>query len=423
MTGLLRAYGLATRLAIPFVARRRIARLRRAGVPVHRAHEVVGVTAGERPGGQLLWVHAASVGESLSVLPLIRALQGHLPGLKVMVTSVTPTSAALLEDRLPDAAWHQFAPLDAPGPVDRFLKRWRPDAALFVESEIWPNMLLRAELPRALVGARLSERSLRRWARAPGTAAALLGRFALILAQNDAVAQALRTLGPAPVETGGNLKALSGALPIDADLLEGARAALANRPAWIAASTHPGEEEVILAAHQALRQQHPDLCLILAPRHPERGAEVEALAKASALSVSTRSSGGMPDKAVWIVDSLGELGSLYPLAPLVLLGGSLREIGGHNPFEVAHAGAAILAGPHTDNFSETYAALEAAGAVRRVDAGSLAAEVGGLLDQPGALAQLRQAATAFAADQTGAADALAAQLAAVLGLEDDAWPR
>ncbi|MEO0939608.1 MAG: 3-deoxy-D-manno-octulosonic acid transferase [Pseudomonadota bacterium] len=418
MTALLRAYALATRLAIPFIARRRIARLRGAGVPAYRAHEVVGVTAGERPGGALLWVHAASVGESLSVLPLIRALQARAPGLKVMVTSVTPTSAQMLEDRLPQGAWHQFAPLDAPGPVDRFLKRWRPDAALFVESEIWPNMLLRSDMPRALVGARLSERSLRRWASAPRTASALLGRFNLILAQNDAVTQALRSLGPAPVETGGNLKALSGALPIDTALLEGARAALAGRPAWIAASTHPGEEEVILAAHKTLRQQHADLCLILVPRHPERRAEVEALAKASDLPLTTRSTGGMPDKAVWVVDTLGELGSLYPLAPLVLLGGSLREIGGHNPFEVAHAGAAILTGPHTGNFSETYAALEAAGAVTRVDDSTLAAAVGALLDAPEDLARLRKAATGFAAAQTGEADALAAQLAAVLGLEE-----
>ncbi|MEL7100556.1 MAG: 3-deoxy-D-manno-octulosonic acid transferase [Pseudomonadota bacterium] len=416
MTPLLRAYQIATMGIVPFAARRRVNKLRAAGVPLHRAHEVLGNTALERPGGQLLWVHAASVGESLSVLPLIDALQAQVDGLKVLVTSVTPTSAALLEKRLPRGAWHQFAPLDAPGPVDRFLRRWRPDAALFVESEIWPNILTRTDMPKALVGARLSERSLRRWAKAPQTAAALLGRFALILAQNADIAGALRGLGAPRVETGGNLKALSPALPVDDALVSDARAALGGRPAWIAASTHPGEEAVILRAHATLRSKRPDLCLLLAPRHPERGPEVAALAAAQGLEATTRSTGGLPDHAVWILDTLGELGSLYQLAPLVLLGGSLRDIGGHNPFEVAHAGAAILAGPHTANFSETYAALEAAGAVRRLDDASLDQTLSDLLAAPEEVQDLAFAATAFVAAQTDRAEDITARLIQALSL-------
>ncbi|MEM8577355.1 MAG: 3-deoxy-D-manno-octulosonic acid transferase [Pseudomonadota bacterium] len=412
-TALMRAYGLAAHLALPRLARARMARLNAAGVTEARAREVLGHATAARPEGRLLWVHAASVGESLSVLPILHALP---EGVRVLMTTATPTAADILAQRLPDGALHQFAPLDAPVPARRFLDHWRPDASMFVESELWPTLLAASTMPAALIGARLSEKSLRRWAKVPRTAQAVLGRFALILAQNDDVAQALRGLGAAAVETGGNLKALSGALPVDAGLLTQARDTLEGRPVWMAASTHPGEDRPILEAHKAALAQHPDLCLILAPRHPERRPEVEALCTALGLTVTTRGRGGWPDRQVWLVDTLGELGSLYPLSPLVLLGGSLQPIGGHNPFEVAHAGAAILTGPHTENFSETYAALEGAGAVQRTTAQTLQSDLSHLLADPQHIADLQARAARFAAAQTGEASALAQRLTQVLGL-------
>lgn len=421
-TALYRAYVAAAALVVPFAAHARIRRLRRNGVAVHRAHEILGHTTEQRPGGLLVWFHAASVGESLSVLPLIAAIGRQLPDARFLITSGTPTSAALIAARMPPRCVHQFAPLDAAGPVKRFLKRWRPDAAVFVESELWPQILVRAHganVPLALVGARMSLRSLSRWGKFPRTAAFILGQFRLILTQNAEMARALSDLAPphVSIETGFNLKSLSPALPVHGAARSRLADTIAQRPTWVAASTHTGEEADALLAHAHVLQTHPDALLILAPRHPGRGDEVAQLIARMGLSHTRRTLGESPDAQVYLADTLGEMGLWYALAPFVFLGGSLQPHGGHNPYEVAQAGAAILTGPHVSNFAETFAPLEACGAVQLVaDGRDLGERALHWIDTPQALGRARTAASDFVAKRdTGAAD-IASRLVGALDL-------
>ncbi|MEM6727406.1 MAG: glycosyltransferase N-terminal domain-containing protein, partial [Pseudomonadota bacterium] len=268
MTLLLRAYAGAARLALPWAMRREEAKLSAAGMGA-RLPEKRGETRVARPPGPLIWLHAASVGESLSALALIERLSRRA---FILVTTGTATSAELMGKRLPAGALHQFAPLDAPAAVARFLDHWAPDAAIFVESELWPNILRALDargIPRALVNARLSEASLRAWRRRPASARALLAPFKLILTQSAALSTALEAMGASAARPAPDLKSMAPPLPTDPDLM-----ALVPSPAWVAASTHPGEEDLVLNAHAILLEYHPKLTLLLAPRHPERGEEV-----------------------------------------------------------------------------------------------------------------------------------------------------
>ncbi len=413
----------ASMALVPFATWAVTRKLRRAGVPVVRCHEKLGhATEPRDPDAALIWFHAASVGETQAVLALITRMGVALPQAQFLITSGTATSAAMVARRMPPRCVHQFSPLDAPGPLRRFLRHWRPDAALFVESELWPQMLRRTHAQgarMALVNARLSAKSIANWRRFPKTARYLFEVFDLILTQNDAMAKAMVEINaPADrVARGINLKSLAGPLPQDEDALFEARAALGHRPVWIASSTHPGEEETVLAAHKTLLEQHPDLCLILVPRHPERGQDVTNLIAGAGLSLTRRTRGDMPGGQVFLADTLGELGTWYALGDIVFLGGSLRPIGGHNPFEVAQAGAAVLSGNHVANFAETFAEMEARGAARLVaDAGDLAMRVGALLDDPGALEAAKAAATAFTRDRTDMLDGIATRLIKTLEL-------
>ena len=409
---------------VPFAARSETRKLRAAGMPVHRAHEKLGHATEDRRGsGPLIWFHAASVGESLSVLALITRMGHALPNAQFLITSGTATSAKLVGQRLPPRSVHQLAPLDAPGPLNRFLKHWQPDAAIFVESELWPQMLRRTYATgarMALVNARLSQRSVSKWQKMPKTAAYVLSVFDLILTQNDAMAEAMVKMHAPPerVARGINLKSMAGPLPVDDDALFEARSTLGQRPVWVGSSTHPGEEEVVLQAHQALLKRWPDLCLILAPRHPERGDEVEALIKSAGLTCSRRTRGEMPEAQVFLADTLGELGTWYALSDIVFLGGSLRPIGGHNPFEVAQSRAAVLSGNHVANFAETYAAMEVEGAARLVaDADDLGERVEQLLSTPDLLRDMTDAAQRFVSGQVDQLDTIADRLIAALKLE------
>lgn len=408
---------------VPIAAWITTRKLRRAGVSVDRAHEKLGHATLKRPeGGPLIWFHAASVGESLSVLALIHRMGLALPQAEFLVTSGTATSADLVARRMPPRCRHQFAPLDAPGPLDRFLKHWRPDAALFVESELWPQMLRRAKAHgarMALINARLSARSLARWRKNPRVARYLLEVFDLILTQNDAMAEALVAIHAPPdrVARGINLKSLSGPLPVDEDALFEARAALGRRPVWIASSTHEGEEAAVIEVHQALLDSWPDLCLILAPRHPERGEQVAELIEAAGLEMTRRTRDDQPDGQVFLADTMGELGTWYALSDIVFLGGSLRPIGGHNPFEVAQSGAFTLSGRHVTNFVETYDEMEEEGAALLVaDADELRAEVAALLSDEDRRAQACAAARAFADQRESSLDVIADRLIAALDL-------
>ncbi|MEP2030286.1 MAG: 3-deoxy-D-manno-octulosonic acid transferase [Paracoccaceae bacterium] len=405
-TGLYRGYGWVTRLVLPLAYRRVSRKLAQSGVPDARIRERLGHATQSKPDGYLVWFHAASVGESLSVLSLIERLGILRPDLAFLITSGTATSAQLIEQRMPPRCRHQFAPLDAAAPLDRFLRHWQPKAAIIVESELWPQTLVRtyetgARL--ALVNARLSRKSLDGWSRRPKTAKALLDLFSVIMTQNSKMADALITLGADPdrVKPGANLKATSAPLPVDTKLVAEMRADLGPRTVWVAASTHLGEEETVLAAHQELLETDSDLCLILAPRHPERGSEIEAMIIAMGLSVACRSKGGLPGTAqVYLADTLGELGSWYALAPFVFLGGSLLPIGGHNPYEVAQVGVPVLSGSHVTNFAETFADLGKFGGWQTVSAATDLSQHAKLwLDDAAALKRACDGARAFMSAQ------------------------
>ncbi|WP_349369896.1 3-deoxy-D-manno-octulosonic acid transferase [Salinarimonas sp.] len=351
-----------------------------------------------RPAGPLVWLHGASVGETLSILPLVERLTRR--GVTVLVTSGTRTSAQLVARRLPPGAIHQFMPLDVPLYIKRFLDHWRPDLALFAESELWPNFvhaLDRRGVPLVLINARLSERSFRRWMRVPQAAEAMLSRFAFCLAQSPGDAERLQRLGAPRVSIAGNLKFDSPAPPADPRTVASLQALTAGRPVWMAASTHPGEEEAAIAVHRALAKRYPDLLTIVAPRHPQRGPDIAAMAQESGLVAVRRAEGMQPDRAVdfYVADTIGELGLFYRLVPLVFVGGSLVPHGGQNPIEPAKLGAAILHGPHVHNFTDVYAAIDRArGALPVNDARALAQALADLLSDPGRMRTMGRAGTA-----------------------------
>jgi 3-deoxy-D-manno-octulosonic-acid transferase len=379
-----------------------------------RLGERRGFPSRARPPGLLAWLHGASIGETVSLLPLVERLTRR--GFTVLVTSGTRTSADILSRRLPPGALHQFVPLDLPAFIDRFLDHWRPDIALVAESEIWPVTILeleRRDIPLVLVNARVSARTFRRWSRLPSIANALFGRIALSLAQSTADGERLAQLGARRVQIVGNLKYDSPAPPADPHTLAALSGMVSGRPVWVAASTHPGEEEIVARAHVALRRRHPDLLTILAPRHPQRGAEVASLCQDHGLSVSRRSTGYFPDRGteVYVADTVGELGLLYRLSPLAFIGGSFVPHGGQNPIEPAKLGCAILHGPHVHNFSDVYAALDRAGGALPVpDEAVFVETLDYLLGTPAQTRNMARAASDTVDALGGALDRIAAAI-------------
>jgi 3-deoxy-D-manno-octulosonic-acid transferase len=361
-----------------------------------RLGERRGVSAKGRPHGPLVWLHGASVGELISVLPLIERI--HAREVNLLVTSGTVTSGGLAEQRLPREVIHQFVPIDVPYFVRRFLDHWEPDLALFVESELWPNIMIetsRRAVPMILINGRLSANSFRRWQHAPATIGDLLRRLDLCLARTPADAERLSELGARHVVTTGDLKLDGPAPPADRDKLAALQRAVAGRPLIAAASTHEGEEAAMVDAHLKLRANFPNLLTVIAPRHPERGESVAELARAAGLAARLRSRGELPDATteIYIADTVGELGLIYRLAPIVFIGGSLIKHGGQNPIEPAKLGATILHGPHVANFAEIYAALdEAHGAELIVDATKLTAGLAAMMAQPDVRAGVADAA-------------------------------
>ncbi|MFK7754171.1 MAG: 3-deoxy-D-manno-octulosonic acid transferase [Sedimentitalea sp.] len=400
---LVRLYRAGTTVIVPFAFWLVSRKLRRQNVKIERVHERLGHASLARPRRPTVWFHGASVDESLSVLTLITGMAARLPRYDFLITSGTAASAKLIDQRLPPRTQHQFAPLDAPGPVRRFLEHWRPKAAIFVESELWPVTLGETKTrgtPLALLNARLSNRSVAAWKKRPKSAHYILGRFTLMITQNQKSAQDLVSMGADPdrVRTGGNLKSTSAPLPVDAITLAKLATDLGQRPLWVASSIHPGEDQIVIDAHKQLRITHPDLCLLLIPRRPERGDDIVRLITDAGLRFARRSAKDpiSPDTQVYLADTLGETGTWYAASPIVFLGGSLVKVGGHNPFEPAQAGAAILTGPHTHNFSETFQPLQKCGAARTVsDADTLAHAVENWLSNPGALEDTRAQARTF----------------------------
>jgi 3-deoxy-D-manno-octulosonic-acid transferase len=392
-----------------------------------RRSERLGCATVARPSGTLVWVHAASVGETNAVLPVIDALTAARPGLNVLLTTGTVTSAALAARRLGPRCVHQYVPLDAPEYATRFLDHWRPDLAVFTESEIWPSLILETSahsIPLALVNARLSARSRRRWQRNLSMAQPLFNRFDVVLAQNERLAIGFASLGARNVESAGNLKIDAPPPPVELSELERLSDALSGRVVFVAASTHEGEEEIVAQAHRELARGFESLCTIIAPRHPERGTAISERLKELGLSVAQRSRGVLPTAQtdVYIADTIGELGTLYALAPIAFIGGSLVERGGQNPIEAIRHGTAVITGPYWHNFPDAYRALlRHKGVIEVRDAKGLAAAVGHLMQNQAELNRMRQGATQALSSLSGALEKTVAAL--LLYLPDERLQR
>lgn len=338
-----------------------------------RISERFGKPSMARPDGTLVWFHAASVGESLSILELIKRLGDLREDLHFLVTTGTVTSAELMAGRLPESAIHQFVPVDVRPFVRAFLEHWKPDLAVWTESELWPALMYETRLagiPMVLINARISKATHQKWRWFPAIAKSLLRRFDHILAQDSGTAKYLTRLGiPSnKIEVTGTLKEGSAALPYDEAERSMLAKQLAQRPIWLAASTHEGEEEIAADAHRQASRAAQRLLLIIAPRHPERGPEIEKNLKAAGWDIAVRSKGELPEGStqIYLADTLGEMGLWYRLAPVSFLGGSMVEIGGHNPFEPAALGSAIIHGPYVHKVRDIYDRLNEAGATVEV---------------------------------------------------------
>ncbi len=392
LTVALHAYRTGLRIGEPAVAGLLAWRAYRGKEDPRRVAERRGIPGRARPVGPLVWMHGASVGEVLSLVALVEGMIAR--GYSVLVTTGTRSAADLIGARLPPGAVHQYVPLDAPRWIERFLEHWQPDIALVAESEIWPNTILtldRLDIPLILVNARMSDRSFRGWERARGTAAALLSRFAVCLAQTEEDGARFAKLGAPRVSVTGNLKYDAPVPPADPQQLNYLGGMMADRPVWVAASTHPGEDAAVAHAHASLRARFPNLLTVIAPRHPRRGGEAMACAEAVGLRCARRSAGArpLPNVDVYVADTIGELGLFYRLSPLVFLGGSLVPRGGQNPIEPVRLDSAILHGPHTGNFTQVYAALDRAGGASVVaNGGELTDLVGQLLADRRQLARM-----------------------------------
>tara|TARA_R110000868_G_scaffold4155_14_gene25354 strand:+ start:6399 stop:7706 length:1308 start_codon:yes stop_codon:yes gene_type:complete len=397
------AYRAITWAAGPLIRRYLERRLAAGREDAERFEERLGHASAPRPQGPLIWVHASSVGESLSMLSLIERLHRERPEITILMTSGTVSSARLLRDRLPAGVIHQYIPADRTTWVKRFLDHWRPDIVLWVESEFWPAILSEIknrDIPAMLMNARISAKSWRGWRRAPWMIRRILATFDICMAQTELDAERLRDLGAVRVACPGNLKFAADPLPADAAALAALESSMAARPRWLAFSTHAGEEDLIAAAHAILIRNFPDLLTIIAPRHPARGPDIEAVIGDNGLACATRSRDApvTRETGILLADTMGELGLFFRLTDIAFVGGSLVPHGGQNPIEPARLGCAIVHGPHMENFLAVEGELAAAGASAiAATADEIAREIGTLLSNTG-LRQRRVAAARSVAD-------------------------
>lgn len=419
-------YTVLFHLGLPLVALRLWLRARKA--PAYRQR------IGERfafglppmqPGG--IWVHAVSVGESIAAAPMIRLLLAHYPQLPITVTCMTPTGSERIKALFASEPriQHCYLPYDLPWAASRFLEHVRPCLGVIMETELWPNHIhqcARRGIPVALANARLSERSARGYAKFARLTRPMLGELSLLAVQTETEAQRFRELGARPecVTVTGSIKF---DLSIDAQLLTAAahlreQWQASKRAVWIAASTHAGEDEIVLAAHRQLLRQHPDALLILVPRHPERFNAVHELCVQQAFATVRRSTASpvQADTSVLLGDTMGELLFLYALADIAFVGGSLVPNGGHNLLEPAALAKPVLSGPHLFNFLEIAAMLRSTGALCEVnDATSLAANVQRLFEQPQQARQMADAGLAVMKANQGALQRLLDGLGGLVG--------
>jgi 3-deoxy-D-manno-octulosonic-acid transferase len=410
----LRVYQKLSAAAVPLTPVLFKRRLKQGKEDPARINERRGMTTDVRPHGPLVWIHGASVGEVLAAASLIEKLRAL--NLRILITSGTVTSAAIVAKRFPPDVIHQYVPYDSPRYVARFLDHWQPSLALFIESDLWPNLILSSaarRLPMVLINGRMSHRSFPRWRRISGAIEVLLGRFDVCLAQSDTDAERFAALGSRNVVTTGNLKWDVQAPPADDAKLERLMAVTRGRPVIVAASTHPGEEEILLDVHRELAGYFPSLLTVMVPRHPNRGEAVARMIAASGLHGGLRSHEDLPTATtdIYVADTMGELGLFYRLAPIVFMGGSLVEHGGQNPIEAIKLGAAIVHGPHVFNFADVYDALDSAGGAKQADTSeALVKQLGQWLADPVARRASVEAAGSVVDQLGGALDRTLAAL-------------
>lgn len=354
---------------LPYFIERRI---RQGKEIASRKQERKGISSIPRPAGKLIWIHAASNGESRACLPLIRLFQQDFPDYTLLLTSGTKSSHQLMAGVLPESVIHQFLPWDTPDWVNNFLNHWRPNLAIMVEQEIWPNLLTQTKqrnIPIMLVNGRISDKSYYHWRMFRATARSILGNFSIGFAMDKIQAQRLHHLGISTISYVGDLKADIIALDYNHEEYKNLEAHLTKRIIWLAASTHAGEEEIILEIDRGLRAQFPNLLTIIAPRHTHRGKDVVNLLQSKKIKYGLRSQQAMPSEYqdIYIVDRFGELGLFFKLARFCFIGGSLiGKIGGHNPMEAAGFACPILMGPDQDNCKENAKLLEKNGGLKTI---------------------------------------------------------
>jgi len=377
------AYRLAGSAAFPLVGPYVAWRASKGKEDRSRRHERSGYAGKPRPVGPLIWAHAASVGETIAIVPLLETILDL--GVNVVLTTGTITSAQVAEERLGDSIIHQFVPLDLKPAITRFLDHWQPDLALMAESEIWPMTIMELGLrriPQVLVNGRLSDRSFASWQKRPYIAEALFENMSHVVAQSDVDAERFEALGARPVTVSGNLKVDTTPPPVDERALHSIARQLSLRPTWAAISTHEGEERFAAEIHMMLRSRHPGLLTIIVPRHPDRGPALAAELAAMGLRVVTRSSGDRirSDTDILLGDTIGEMGLYLRLTDIAFVGKSLTGEGGQNPLEPAMLETAVLAGRNVQNFREAYQRLIDSGAAKLVaDRDMLAGAVNFLL--------------------------------------------
>lgn len=388
-----------------------------------RLNERKGQAGRQRPDGLLYWVHAASVGEAQSALILIRHLIDHAPDAHVLVTTGTKTSASMMEKSLPERAFHQYYPLDHPEWVTSFLDHWSPDFIAWMESELWPNMLLNIQkrnIPAALINARLSPASFGKWRLFKPFAQTLLKTFSTILCQTEQDASFFNKLGANSTYVTDNLKYSAQALKVDDEALKLIYGALQNRPCWVYASTHQGEEALAARIHERLKASYPDLLTILIPRHPERRDTIkQTLSSFSLETVFRGEEKTLPelDTDIYVADTLGELGLFYRAAPIACIGRSFSDDGGggHNPIEAAQLHCAVLHGPNVQNLQVIFDEMNRDGAALMVaDRGALFDTLHQLLEDTKVLETKQERAYNFAYTKTQVIERVMEQLSPIL---------
>ncbi|WP_306119468.1 MULTISPECIES: lipid IV(A) 3-deoxy-D-manno-octulosonic acid transferase [unclassified Roseitalea] len=402
----LQAYRWAGAAAYPLIGVYVAMRATRGKEQHERRGERYGKPSVARPPGPLVWVHAVSVGETGAVAALIHRLRSH--HINVVLTTGTVTSAALASERFGDSVLHQYVPLDLKPAVSRFLQYWKPDLAVFAESEIWPMTILELgarRIPQVLINGRMSDRSFRRWQRRMSLAESLFENFAHVAAQTEVDAERFLTLGARPVSVSGNLKADVPLPPVDPGLIREMERRVTSRPVWLAISTHEGEEVAAARVHRALKKLWPQLLTVIVPRHPARGDEIVEMLNRLDLRVARRTRDTLPgaDTDIFLGDTIGEMGLYLRMGEIAFVGRSLTADGGQNPLEPAMLGCAVLTGPNLSNFEEIYAKFHEARAARVIeDDRGLAKAVNHMLGNKALCSAMAKAGQGVVADMEGA---------------------